>query len=394
MRINMKSIPIIFIVLAITAVPAAADTITVDVNGGADYTSIQKAVNNATAGDTILVYPGNYTGSVDVKKKLTIMSQSGNPADTIVHTVSPDGFFTDDVFDVMADGVIISGFTLTGAIINEFGDDQAGVHLDNAKNCTISNNYLSNNLGLFLTRSNNNTLSNNEVTHNALYGIWLWNSSNNELKGNNVSKNGQEGIYVYVRSDNNIFINNTITSNGGAGVMIIDNCNGNVFERNTVSKNHVGISIAVYNVLLSNNTVFSNSIGIMVTERYNVLHNNTVFSNPTGIYLNHAKNCTLDNNLVINNGNGISMTKSTGNRLTGNNASNNSGYGIYLKNSSTGNLLISNIALSNGKGDILIEDMENNTLRERGEYVPFPNAVFACIVLLVLFLMLSKMNEN
>jgi hypothetical protein len=38
--------------------------------------------------------------------------------------------------------------------------------------------------------------------------------------------------------------------------------------------------------------------------------------------------------------------------------------------------------------------MENNTIREKGEYVPFPNAVFACIVLLVLFLMLSKMNEN
>jgi parallel beta-helix repeat protein len=389
--------PIIFIVLAITAVPAAADTITVDVNGGADYTSIRQAVNNATAGDTILVYPGNYTESVDVKKKLTIVSQSGNPADTIVHaSITSDSYYieTDDVFDVMADGVIISGFTLTGATINEFGDDQAGVHLDNAKNCTISNNYLSNNLGLFLTRSNNNTLSGNEVTHNALYGIWLWNSSNNELNGNNVSQNGQEGIYVYVRSDNNIFINNTITSNGGAGVMIIDNCNGNVFERNTVSKNHVGISIAVYNVLLSNNTVFSNSIGIMVTEKYNVLHNNTVFSNPTGIYISHAKNCTLDNNLVINNGNGISMTKSTGNRLTGNNASNNSGYGIYLKNSSTGNLLISNIALSNGKGDILIEDMENNTIRERGEYVPFPNAVFACIVLLMAYLVMGRIKRD
>jgi parallel beta-helix repeat protein len=132
----------------------------------------------------------------------------------------------------------------------------------------------------------------------------------------------------------------------------------------------------------------------MVTEKYNVLHNNTVFSNPTGIYLNHAKNCTLDNNLVINNGNGISMTKSTGNRLTGNNASNNSGYGIYLKNSSTGNLLISNIALSNGKGDILIEDMENNTIRERGEYVPFPNAVFACIVLLMAYLVMGRIKRD
>jgi parallel beta-helix repeat protein len=132
----------------------------------------------------------------------------------------------------------------------------------------------------------------------------------------------------------------------------------------------------------------------MVTEMYNVLYNNTVFSNPTGIYLSHAKNCTLENNLVINNGNGISMTKSTGNRLTGNNASNNSGYGIYLNNSSTDNILISNIASSNGKKDILIEDMQNNTIRERGEYVPFPNVAFACIVLLVLCLVTGRTKRS
>jgi len=49
----------------------------------ADFTKIQEAVNNATAGDTIIVYPGTYTENIDVNKDhLTI--QSENRADSTI----------------------------------------------------------------------------------------------------------------------------------------------------------------------------------------------------------------------------------------------------------------------------------------------------------------------
>jgi len=110
---NMRVLLIAFIILTITTLPAMADTLTVDGSQGADYRSMQQAVNNATSGDTILVYPGNYTESVYINKKLTILSKSGNPADTIVNAaITSDSWLieTDDVFNVNADGVVISGF--------------------------------------------------------------------------------------------------------------------------------------------------------------------------------------------------------------------------------------------------------------------------------------------
>jgi len=81
--IPMKSWQIILpalIALGVVAVLAglfaeegAARTITVDDDGEGDYVTIQDAVDNATAGDTIRVWEGNYTGTVEVNKTLRII---------------------------------------------------------------------------------------------------------------------------------------------------------------------------------------------------------------------------------------------------------------------------------------------------------------------------------
>lgn len=63
----------------------------------ADFTRIQDAVNAASSGDTIIVYPGTYTENVDVNN-LTIKSESGAEA-TIVHAANSN----DHVFEVTAD---------------------------------------------------------------------------------------------------------------------------------------------------------------------------------------------------------------------------------------------------------------------------------------------------
>ncbi|MBT9159204.1 MAG: hypothetical protein DDT26_00456 [Dehalococcoidia bacterium] len=73
----------------------------------ADFTRIQDAVDAASTGDSILVYPGTYTENVDVNKSLTIKSES-RAGSTIVEAASSD----ERVFDVTADYVNISGFAL------------------------------------------------------------------------------------------------------------------------------------------------------------------------------------------------------------------------------------------------------------------------------------------
>ena len=85
--VNTRWIYVLIIAIALYVIgigAGAAATLTVDDSGGADYTTIQGAVNNAGTGDTILVYNGMYYENVDVNKQLTIRSASGNPMDTIV----------------------------------------------------------------------------------------------------------------------------------------------------------------------------------------------------------------------------------------------------------------------------------------------------------------------
>ena len=51
----------------------AATTIIVDINGDGDYTSIQSAVNSASAGDTIRVYDGTYNENVTIDKTISLI---------------------------------------------------------------------------------------------------------------------------------------------------------------------------------------------------------------------------------------------------------------------------------------------------------------------------------
>ncbi|MCU4139744.1 MAG: hypothetical protein MW690_000306 [Methanophagales archaeon] len=72
-----------------------------------DYAKIQWAVDNAIAGDTIIVRDGTYYESITVSKQLTIKSENGS--DNCI--VNGGG---SDVFTLEADGIRIEGFTITG----------------------------------------------------------------------------------------------------------------------------------------------------------------------------------------------------------------------------------------------------------------------------------------
>ena len=66
-------------------VPAMAATLTVDLNGGADYTDIQAAIDAAADGDTVLVKPGEYviTEPIDFNR----LHDPDNPASPPVKNI-------------------------------------------------------------------------------------------------------------------------------------------------------------------------------------------------------------------------------------------------------------------------------------------------------------------
>ena len=105
-----------------------------------DYAKIQWAVDNASAGDTIVVRDGIYHENVVVNKQLTIKSENGSK-----NCVVDGGGST--VFTLIADGIKIEGFTITG------GYTGIAIH---SNNNSISKNIISSNIGCSIYLNSNN----------------------------------------------------------------------------------------------------------------------------------------------------------------------------------------------------------------------------------------------
>jgi parallel beta-helix repeat protein len=178
--------------------------------GNLYYSTIQSAVNAASSGDDVIVCPGTYNEWVDVFKSLTIRSNSGNPLDTIVNR-SGSGDYAG--FEIDADNVNISGFTVTGFTGYTLGIINSGILVYQSEHANISNNNLINNeIGIKLKFANYSIVENNNISSNADYGIWLgYNSNNNTVRFNIVSGNRNKGIAL--GEDDTVALNNIIEFN-------------------------------------------------------------------------------------------------------------------------------------------------------------------------------------
>ncbi len=92
------------------ALPSVANAATREVGTGKQYSTIQLAVNAAVAGDTVLVYAGTYTATVDLLgKAITVKSVSGQAA-TVIQPTSGSNAIT--ASNVTGAGATIEGFTV------------------------------------------------------------------------------------------------------------------------------------------------------------------------------------------------------------------------------------------------------------------------------------------
>ena len=212
----------------------------------ADFTKIQDAVNAASAGDTIIVYPGTYTENVDVTKAVTIQSEHG-AATTIVEPSDP----FDHVFHVTADWVNIRGLTVRNA--NGLIWLPSGICLSNVRHCTVSGNNLVNNLaGIHLENSSANTLSGNILSLNWYWGVALSNSDGNTISGNVFSNNTYFGIGL--GGTQNVVTGNDFTNDG----LFVEG------RQNTVQDNTVNGKRLVYLEGVSGTTVTGVDIGQVI----------------------------------------------------------------------------------------------------------------------------------
>ena len=81
----------------------SANTVLVDINGSGDYTSIQAGINNATNGDSVLVYPGTYYENIDfLGKNIKVGS--------LYLTTGIDSFIRNTIIDGNQEGSVVKIF--------------------------------------------------------------------------------------------------------------------------------------------------------------------------------------------------------------------------------------------------------------------------------------------
>ena len=236
-----------------------------------DYATIQWAVDNAMVGETIIVRDGVYTENVNVNKRLTIRAEKG-PSSTIVQAL----YWYGHVFEVTADSVDISGFTVKGAT----DTGCAGIYLSHADYCNISNNdCLDNEQGISLLYSNNCISSNNNCSDNG-NGMELDYSNNNSISNTNCFANKWDGIKLY-HANNNIISNNSCLNNS-VGISLDSSKNNSISNNNCSNNWYAGIEFA-----------YSND---------NSISNNNCSNNGRGIYFQDSDNNKLKGNILIEGG--------------------------------------------------------------------------------------------
>jgi len=214
-----------------------------------NYSSIQNAIDNALAGDTVFVYNGIYYENIIVNKTVNIIGE--NKENTIIKgVINKRDNNSSIVFQILANQVKISGFTITNNIVkNDFSQTSffgIGI-LIKANNTTIQDNIIKENtIGVFLENSFYNNLINNNLIDNFIQ-ISLLGSSENKIENNQINnykknqneflKTGKEIGISLDNSDKNNIVNNTISNISGSGIQITFLCKNNYIYYNNFLNN-------------------------------------------------------------------------------------------------------------------------------------------------------------
>jgi len=300
MKIN--SIVIVGIMLAVTfmfVVNVEGADVTVDDDwAGADFSTIQDAVDAAVAGDDIWVHAGWYNESVDVTEAVDIV---GNGSDVTFVDGDPGWNGSGGIGFYVTEHKI----TLAGMWIHGYPE---GVYLEGSDTGTVFNNTIVG--GTYAIRSYRSTrwiIHNNTIMDTA-YGIYIDEERDNEVYCNNITNVTTLGIYATNTFDVIIVHNNVTNAQTSLGLYFARH---SIVRGNNLTFSAVGIvdSNGFENTITFNNlTGEDKSFGIQLHDTYKIFmdENNMVGCGlhiQSSNYTNYVHKITEDGNTV----NGLPM---------------------------------------------------------------------------------------
>ncbi len=287
---------------------------------------LQKAIDKASPGDTLLVKRGHYYSNNILVNKPLVLIGLGQPV--------VDGRNQGEIFTITADSVELAGFIVQN-VGTSYVEDWAGIKVKSAKWVKVHHNVLKNTFfGIYLEHAHHVLVTRNliageavdetssgnaihawychdlRITHNMATGhrdgIYFEFVENSLIAYNVSYRNIRYGMH-FMFSDHDVYLNNVFKSNG-VGVAVMYSRNISMF-RNTFQQNWGG---AAYGLLLKEMTECR--IG------FNRFQENTI-----ALYAESATRTVIVGNEFILNGWGIKMLgSSTHNRIIANDFYSNS----------------------------------------------------------------------
>jgi parallel beta-helix repeat protein len=237
-----------------------------------EYATINAAVNQASAGDTILVKSGVYHENIQVSKSLTLEGQ--NSANTII--VGSGGSSPTAVLTLAADNVRVSGLTIESLNYSITTRYAYGIWVE-GNNCTITGNVIENTyIGIFCSIQSSTTITQNNIKSSIKDGVRFFGGSLNNISDNNIIGNGVSGISMDGYS--------------------------NTISKNNIQDNYRGVGFgASYSVLFGNNIQSNAESGVFLAGSQNIISANNISNNKYGVFVTLQLTAPLGDRIYHNN---------------------------------------------------------------------------------------------
>ncbi len=287
---------LILLCICLAATDVIAKTIKVSPNG----MDLKHAVNNAAAGDTILVSKGTYKpGNVIIEKSITILGE-GMPV--------LDGEKKHEIFTVHANGLTISGLKFINTGVSSINDPAAVKVLDSKNIVIVGNQFENAFFAVHFSNSSYSKIIGNEIKANAETeyqignGVHLWKChhitvSDNTIRGHrdgiyfefvtnsfisgNISQGNKRYGLHFMFSHDDEYENNKFIDNG-AGVAVMYTARvtmtGNTFEKNWGSSAYGLLLKDIRDSSVSGNIFKANSVGIFMEGSSRIRFQENTFS--------------------------------------------------------------------------------------------------------------------
>lgn len=267
-----------------------------------DGQSIQRAIDQAKAGDTLLILPAVYKESIVINKRINLKGEKG----AII-----DGGGIGNVIEINASNVTVQGLTIQNS---GSAQEDSGIFIKKADGNRIENNTLKDvHNGIYIANSKDNQVLKNSITSYQSHfskrgnGIHMFKGSGHLLNGNKITA-VQDGIYYDFTADVKAIENHVHESRYGMHFMFSKNISA---ERNRIDKNVTGLMVMdSADILLQENSVTDHfhvrGFGILLYETENVVvKGNEILRNSTGLSLENGVNLFINKNLIAANQLGI-----------------------------------------------------------------------------------------